>query len=474
MQESSNLQNELSDRYSIKIGQNETSVTFSNGSVIFTVPYSENALGIRASILIVDEFVRTEKDVINRVYVPFLTDERKPNYYDLTKEEYMAVPSEPNRQLYLSSIRRADEWSFHKFKDYVNFLINGDENYVPVSLPYNLGVKHGFISKRIVEQNFKESGESIELLMADYKCIPEKSIGNSFYRHRALEKCRDNSRAMVCMNDNEFITYIDDKTRFQYYQEKLPNEIRILSMDIALVENARNDNTAFWILRLIPYGNRYKRIFQYAESMHGLNSVTQALRAKQLFYEFDCDYCAMDVQGAGQGVFDICAADETQDEARGVVYPTWTVMNPEDVSRATRVLGPNPVPVVYAIVTGAEAKSRMLTHSRDILASGLVSFLMDSSDSMDFLINKFKFHSVEDQEIRRRVLNPYAQTNLFINEAINLEEIVVQGRFSAKEKSGRRKDRVMSYVYALDLANQLEAQNMEDKSYSILDYIVSF
>ena len=67
---------------------------------------------IRCNILIVDEFVRTDKEVIQRVFVPFLTSIRTPAYRDLTKEEREKIPDEANRQLYLSSIRGADEWSF--------------------------------------------------------------------------------------------------------------------------------------------------------------------------------------------------------------------------------------------------------------------------------------------------------------------------------------------------------------------------
>lgn len=40
---SSNLKNEIDE---IKTGVNESSITFKNGSVIFTAPYSENALGL--------------------------------------------------------------------------------------------------------------------------------------------------------------------------------------------------------------------------------------------------------------------------------------------------------------------------------------------------------------------------------------------------------------------------------------------
>ena len=41
----------------------------------------------RCNILIVDEFVRTDKEIIQRVFVPFLTSIRTPEYRDLTVKE---------------------------------------------------------------------------------------------------------------------------------------------------------------------------------------------------------------------------------------------------------------------------------------------------------------------------------------------------------------------------------------------------
>ena len=41
----------------------------------------------RANILIVDEFVRTERNVILRVFTPMLTSPRMPVYAELSKSE---------------------------------------------------------------------------------------------------------------------------------------------------------------------------------------------------------------------------------------------------------------------------------------------------------------------------------------------------------------------------------------------------
>ena len=426
----------------------------------------------RCNILIVDEFVRTDKEIIQRVFVPFLTSIRTPEYRDLTVKEREALPEEPNRQVYLSSIRGADEWSYQYFLDYVNYMEKANASYFTVALPYQLGVKNKYISRAIVEQSFRDNPESLDVIRAEYTCIPERNNNNAFYKYRELEKRRDNDRAMVCMSDEEYITYKDNKSKFPFWQEKLPNEIRLLCMDIALVESKANDNTAFWIMRLIPDSGGYKRILSYAESCHGQNSLIQAKRLKQLFYEFDCDYAVVDGQGVGQGVLDICTT-ETYDEGRDVTYPAWTAMNYDEV-KSNRVISPNAVPVVYSVSTSVKDKSRMLVHSRDIIDTNKISFLVDSQDAMDYLNKTYQFYKIEDQDLRRRILNPYVQTTAFINEAVNLERVVVSGYISAKEKSGRRKDRVMSLVYGLDYAKSLEDALVQPQQLDWLSYIMSY
>lgn len=423
---------------------------------------------VRANILIVDEYVRTDKAVIEKTFVPMLSAYRAPEYSDLSKKEKDAIPNELNRQLYLSSIRGANEWSYKEFLTYLNNMTNG-ENYFTVALPYNLGVKNRYISREIVEQSFKTNQDSIESLASEYLCIPERGVNNAFYSYNVIAERQEEARAMVAMSDEEYILYRDDKSQFRFYQEKLPNEIRILTMDVALVESSKNDNTAFWIIRLIPDGYKYRKIFSFAESMNGINSIIQARRAKQLFYEFDCDYFVLDAGGVGIGVFDICS-QETIDEARGEVYPAWTVVNPEDYKNINRTLDPNAVPVVYAVKTSLADKSRMLIQSRDELATNRISLLVDMKDGIDYLNENFEFYKVVDQTLRNRVLNSYAQTSAFINEAINLKQITVQGRISAEEKSGRRKDRVMSMVYGLDLAKMLEDGLSKEDNSNILDY----
>ena len=74
--------------------------------------------------------------------------------------------------------------------------------------------------------------------------------------------------------------------------------------------------------------------------------------------------------------------------------------------------------------------------------------------------------------IRKKIKD--SRISHFINEAVNLERVVVGGYISAKEKSGRRKDRVMSLVYGLDYAKSLEDALVQPQQLDWLSYIMSY
>ena len=153
---------------------------------------------IRTNILIVDEFVRTEKEVITRVFDPMLSDPRKPMYLDLTKEQKAEeYKHEELRKVYLSSIRRADEWSYKTFEDYVNWMTDGNRDYCTNVVSYVLGVKNGFISKKKVEDTFKSNLENMSILRAEYLAIPERGTGNSYFTYKMMDRARTNSKALL-------------------------------------------------------------------------------------------------------------------------------------------------------------------------------------------------------------------------------------------------------------------------------------
>ena len=474
---SPNLLKELDDGLNgVKTSKNDCRVDFANGSKIVTVTMSEGSRSWRGNILIIDEYAMLkDKKILINTLQPMLTAPRTPPYRNLTTAE-RAQYQETNREYYLSSIRSEMEWSWESFVDYFNHMTNGEKDYGVLSLPYQLGVKRGYILKNRVEKAFRDSPQYTELLKAEYSAIPIRGDNSSFFKYQDMAKNRDHTSVLIAKTDEEFIEYKDKPEKWKYYIPKQQGELRILSMDIALMESARNDNTSFWITRLIPDGEGYHKSVCYAESMNGINALIQTRRAKQLFYEMECDYFAIDADGVGRGIADI-ATSETYDDIRGVTYPAWTTFDPEDAKTLNRTVSNNAVPVMYCVHTTSMLKHKRFVLARDWLATGQLH-LPDLVNEAIAKYNKTSnYYKIEDEGLKARMLQTYAETDLLIYEAINLETVITSGYYNLKERPSKRKDRVMSLCYNLEACDKFEQdykRSIDDGGYSLCDYIMTF
>ena len=142
----------------------------------------------------------------------------------------------------------------------------------------------------------------------------EKS--NAFYKSADINPCRNIYKPWIPPTDIEYLAE-KEKSKKKYHLKKQGGEIRIIGCDISVMGGAKNDASVFTLMRLIPQGGEYIRHVVYIESLEGGNAADQAKRIKQLFYDFQADYVALDAQGVGMGVYDSLAKvtyDEERDE----------------------------------------------------------------------------------------------------------------------------------------------------------------
>ena len=67
----------------------------------------------------------------------------------------------------------------------------------------------------------------------------------------------------------------------------------------------KNDATCFVVMQLIPAtNNQYIRNVVYVTTLDGGHTFDQALKARRLFDDFECDYIIVDTNGVGIGVYD--------------------------------------------------------------------------------------------------------------------------------------------------------------------------
>jgi len=445
--ESSNLRREIKD---LKSSLNDASVEFHNGSWIKIVASNDGARSKRANIIVVDEFRMVKLDIINKVLRKFLTAPRSPKY--LEKEEYKHL-LERNKEIYLSSAWYKQHWSWTKLQSYFKAMIEG-KKYFLCGLPYQLSIAEGLLMKEQVldemsEDDFDEIGWSMEM-----ECLFFGESEKAFFKFEDLQK---NRQLELPLYPKNFYSIIKDKN-FKYKNKK-PGEIRILSCDIAGMPGKQNDASAYSIISAMPTKRGYERKLEYMESMVGGHTTTQAIRIKQLYYDFDCDYVVLDTQNLGLGVYDQLV-QPLYDRDRNIEYEAWDCMN--DTTMQERCLIPNSPKIIYSVKGDAKFNSNCAVFLRDNLRRGKFKLLVDEREGKEVLLNLKGFSKLPiEEQVKFEI--PYRQTSALINEMVNLEYELKNDLIRLQEPKSARKDRYSSVSYGNYFINMLEKDLLKQK-----------
>lgn len=430
----------------LKTSTNDAKVEFHNGSWIKIVASNDGARSKRANLLIIDEFRMVDLDVITKVLRKFLTAPRDPKY--LEKEEYKHL-KERNKEMYLSSCWYKHHWSYKRFISYFNAMMKGSKYFV-CGLPYQIAVKEGLLDEEQVldemsEDDFDEIAWYIEMEAMWYG-----ESEKAYFKFEDLEKNRKIAKPLYPV---DYYGLLKD-TNFKP-EPKKSGEIRLVSNDIAVMAGKENDASVYTVYRLIPNENHYVRNIVYMESVSGGNTVTQAIRIRQLYEDFDCDYIVLDTMNVGTGVYDNMILP-LYDKERGKEYDPISCVNDEEMAK--RCTYPNAEKVIYSIKGNAKLNSDIATSFRDGLRRGKIRLLVSEMDGKESL-KKIKGFDSLAPELQGKLLSPYAQTTALVNEMINLEaEFNNLGQVKLREPSSKRKDRYSSVSYGNYVANLLERE----------------
>lgn len=433
----------------IKISASEARADFKNGSVIKVVTASDSARGNRANVLVLDEFRLIDKETIDTILTKFLTASRQPGY--LNKPEYKHLKhSERNRQVYLSSAFFQDHWSYKKVR---SFLANMKalRSWFICSFPYQLAIKEGLSNKddiadQMADEDFSEIKWSMEMEAEFYG-----DSENAFFNYESIAKNRRIQYPML-PDDLSVKLHANPKIRIQPKQR---GEVRLLSIDVALMASTKhkNDASAIFVNQLLPTkASRYINNIVYTENTEGIRTEDLAIKIRRLYEEYDCDYIVLDTKGIGLGVYDALSGDLT-DLDSGEIYPALSCCN--NAEMASRCTNKNAEKVIWSIAGSPRFNSDCAVRLREGFRSGKIRLLNTEYDGEKSLsaIKGFDSLSPTDQS---RLIMPYINTTLLINELINLQHESQGNNIRVFEKSGMRKDRYSSLSYSYWVACQLE------------------
>ena len=446
---------------SFKDNQNEIEVVFKNGSSIVVVAANENARGYRATVMIYEEFRMIVKNIIDSVLSPFLYV-RQVDY--IKHSEYSGMVEEP-KEIYISSAWYQSHWMWALMQTLVKDMFHNGTSCI-IAMDYNIKTRNFLIKEK---KKLDPMSWAIEY---ENQMIAENA--RSFFNYEQLNKNRRLKRAFYPRRNDEALL----KQKNKYDIPKQVGEVRILSCDIAMEAGNTTDNSIFSCIRLLPESQEYKvqdttgehleikrgyrRQVVYMEAVHGGETSKQAIRIKQLYTDFNADYCVLDGRNAGISVYDTLAK-VLYDEERNMEYKPWRCMNDEKVANRIQIAGAEEV--VYIIKAQLETNSNIAETMRNSLNAGMIDLLISNTEAVDEIPNIFPEYAAADVDTQLFFERPYLETVALINEMINLEyERGEQTGLIKIVNTTDRKDRYTSVSYGNYFAQMLEHDLLSDSS----------
>lgn len=199
------------------------------------------------------------------------------------------------------------------------------------------------------------------------------------------------------------------------------------------------------------------------EPQDNLETTAQAIRIKQLFADFDADYCVIDTQNAGQSIYDILAK-VMYDMDRNVEYEPWTCMN--DEKSRNRIVIAGQKEVVYSVKASLDMNSKIAQCMKDTLNSRMIELMVSNQEGVEELQRLVPEYSTADVNTQLFYERPFLETVALINEMIGLDYTVQNqtGLIKIEEKSGARKDRYTSVSYGNYFISLLETDLFSDNA----------
>lgn len=432
------------------VGVNKAVIEFANGSWIKVVTASDSGRGSRANILITDEFRMVDLNTINTVLRRFLTAPRQPGYLNNPKYSHLL---ERNKEIYMSSAWYADHWSYEKAKAYTVNLLDETKKYFICSLPYQVSVKENLLSREQIEDEMSEADFDEIKWSMEMESLFWGDTNGAFFTFDDVSNRRRLKTAIYPPS------LISSKT--YKIPDLVPDERRILSVDIALMASKKhkNDASAIIINSAIPTNNdNFVSNIVYMENHEGLNTDELALIIRRLYMIYKCTDLVIDTSGQGLGVFDALIRDMVDPET-GELYPALSCCN--DKTMAERCKVSNAPKVIWSIKGSASFNNEICILLRSGFQKGKINLLVSEFEAEEILKDKFKGFNKLPLYEQMQYKMPYIQTTLLVYELTKLEHEIKGTNIKITEKTGMRKDRYSSLAYNYWVQCQLEREMLQ-------------
>src|SRR5574344_407722 len=465
----------------IKTSQNDIEVIFENGSSFICCVCGEQSRGIRSTVLLIDEFRLVDKEVLDSVLVP--TEIARPvPYLKLPKwEEYLEILQEEPREVYLSSAYYKSHWMWNlirqTFKNMYSSRNDESMNGMIICADYELTIQHGIKTKKQMIKAKKQCDDMTWEM--EYLNLMSGGAEGQYYTYDLINHSQVLKKAFYPLTLEEYYNSKQpnyNKTERFGYIPKEEDEVRILSMDIAVAKSTskkKNDFTDIKAIRATRKDDIYIRQEVYSEGHEGVPVIEQALYLKRLYFDFEADWIVLDGRTYGIDLIDQLARP-TYDAERETSYPAMKVFN-EDTPSAKdlgeRCKDPNAIACIYAFIASNERNHIMHTNMKDALLSGKFKCLKSNLVAKDEYLRGRKEYIFADGREKARLEAPYIYSDMTLNEMISLSRDETKAMITLKEPNTGTKDKYIARAMGnYFITNFLETKLTKKENYNMDDW----
>jgi len=342
-----------------------------------------------------------------------------------------------------------------------------------IGMDYSISLKHAIKPRAFLIKERNKLDSVAWAIEYENQMIAENA--HAYFTYEMLNKNRCLKRPFYPRKNEDVLM----RARNLYAIPRQQGEIRIISCDIATEGGDSNDNSIFSCIRALPESMEYKtsdvngehievkqgyrRQVVYMEPQTEFETTKQAIRIKQLFTDFDADYCVLDTRNAGIAIYD-ALAKVLYDVERNVEYEPWSCMNDDNLRSRIVIAGQKEV--VYSIKAQLETNSKIAVCMKNTLNSKMIELMVPNQEGVEELQRIVPDYETADVETQLFYERPFLETVALINEMIGLEYTVQNqtGLIKIEERSGARKDRYTSVSYGNYFIELLEQDLFSDSS----------
>ena len=411
----------------VKDNQNEVIVYFRNHSTITVVPASENGRGYRSNVIVREEFRQIKKSVDDSILSPFQIIRQTP----YMKDEFYANNKDLQEEtvdIYISSSWLDNgHWMWDIVDQAYDDMMNNKASCL-LAFDESIALKHNIKSMRYFQTEKKKQDPLTWRIEFLNERVKENE--HAFFTYSMLQQNQKIKRPFYPRSSFD----VKSNRKNPYDILKQNGEIRIVSCDMAFVENKKNDNSIFSCIRLLPDCTTYNR-----ESSADV--------------KIDI---VLDLRNAGIAIYDMLARIMYDDE-RDIEYTPLSCMNDDSVANRIKIEGANPC--IFVINATQKLNSDIAMDFRRVLNEQQIDLLVSFETASEEVLPNYKdYINSPDADIQNFFESPFLETQAFISETTSLmyEKKEQTGIVIIKEQGNNRKDRYTSISYGSWFASALE------------------